>query len=751
MQSTRQRLVAPLVLLALTIGVHWKILLTRQYAPFDSPDLAYQVAPWLQVQASEFHQHHWPLLWDPYIMGGHPLLGQAQPGVLFPLNWALFAVPLHRGFIREAAINWYIALIRYIASLAMYALCRDLGRSRIASIFAGAAFAFSGYIGFTGWPQMLNGAILAPLVILFSLRALRGERPFWSAAISGAWLGLSWLSGHHQIPMFVTLAVSAIWIFHIARPQPRRGRIQRIGLFTALLVVMIMGSAAQTFPAYSYGHDVLRWVGAAHEVGWNDVVPYSVHHTFALEPFAVLGIFIEGLFTHSNPFVGITVFILAISGVAMAWRSSAVKILGGLAIGGLLFAFSDYTILHGIVYALIPMVEKARDPATAAFIFHLGVCTLSAFGLDAVLDPEALKSAWFRRAMIACGSIAILLWICLIVVYGFNAPVGLRTSSIALTALAAALIVCILHAVRQPGNGSGGASALEPKTAAILLVCVMMLEIGGMPLRDLANRDLGQKFWSVLSRDRDLAGYLKSRPGPFRVDVNSDDVPYNFGDWYGLEGYWGYLASAPRSLLQIMNEPRARALLGVHYLVAKKPDRGAGCVLASDDATGIRVFEMPLSMPRAWIVHNATQVSSPDQIRNALINPSLDLAQSTFLLGAMPSPMENCAGDSVQVMREEPQFVTVEANLNCRGMVIVSDSYSKDWTATVDGKRAPLYAAYSIIDGIAVDPGAHRIELRYRPVSFYLGASLSIASWLVIAAMWFRNRRRLSSEPLPNG
>jgi hypothetical protein len=746
MQSVRQRLVAPLVLFALTVGVHWKILLTRQYAPFDSPDLAYQVAPWFQVQASELHKHHWPLLWDPYILGGHPLLGQGQPGVVFPLNWALFAAPLRRGFLREAALNWYVALIRYIAALAMYALCRDLGRSRIASIFAGAAFAFSGYIGLTTWPQMLNGAILAPLVLLFSLRALRGEKPLWSAAISGAWLGLSWLSGHHQIPIFVTLAVSAIWIFHIARPQPRRERIERAGLFAVLVAVMIMGGAAQTFPAYSYGHDVMRWVGATSPVEWNNVVPYSVHDMFALEPISVLGILMEGIYTNSNPFIGITVFIVAISGIAMAWKNGVVKILCGVAIGGLLFAFSSHTILHGIIYSLVPMVEKARDPAMAIFVFHLGVCALSAFGLDAVLDPAAARSDWFRRAMIACGGVAILLWLFLIVVYGFNAKPGIRTSSLALTALAAVLIAAILGALRR--SSTGETSAMPPRNAAVLLLCVMMMEIGGMPLRDLSNSDLGQKFWSTLSRDRNLAGYLKSRPGPFRVDVNSDDIPYNFGDWYGLEGYWGYLASAPPALLRIMNEPRARALLGVRYLVAKKPDRGAGRALASDDATGIKVFEMPAPMPRTWVVHSATQVSNPDETWRALTSPSLDLAQSTFMLGAIPAPMESCTGDAAQVMREEPQFVAIEANLNCRGMVIVSDSFSKDWTATVDGKRAPLYAAYSIIDGVAVDRGAHRIELRYRPVSFYLGASLSIASWLMIAAMWFWNRRRRSPAAL---
>src|SRR5580704_5758911 len=150
----RERFIAPLVLLALTIGVHWKILLTNQYSAFDAPDFANQVGPWFQAQAAELHLGHWPLLWDPYIMAGHPLLGQAQPGVVFPLNWILFAVPLMRGVLRESAINWYIAIIHFIAAMSMYALCRDLKRSRAASIFAGAAFAFGGYVATTGWPQM---------------------------------------------------------------------------------------------------------------------------------------------------------------------------------------------------------------------------------------------------------------------------------------------------------------------------------------------------------------------------------------------------------------------------------------------------------------------------------------------------------------------------------------------------------------------------------------------------------------------
>jgi hypothetical protein len=737
--------------------VHWKILLTRQYAAFDSPDLAYQVTPWLQVQAAELRKGHWPLLWDPFVLGGHPLLGQAQPGVVSPLNWLLFAAPLSHGFIRDQSIHWYLALIHFIAAMAMYALCRDLKRSRAASIFAGAAFAFAGYVGTTGWPQMLNGAIWAPLVILFSLRALRGERALLNAGLSGGFLGLSWLSGHHQIPIYVTLAVSAIWIFEIAKKQPARARIERAALFAALMIVMLMAGAAQTFPAYSYGHDVVRWVGSAHEIGWKERVPYSVHDLFSLWPVSVLGIFIDGIYSHSNPFVGLTVFLMAICGVALAWKHSAVRILLGAAVGGLLFAFSDATILHGIVYSLVPFVEKARTDAMAVFIFHLGVCTLSAFGFDAivnhaVLDRAMPQSVWIRRITIACTGVALLLWLYLFCVFAAKVPPGLRASSTAMTAIAAVLIICILHAARPGPNGP----AFPLRTAAILLIGVMMLEVGPVPFRDLSNVDIGQKYWSSLSRDPEIARFLRSRPGVFRVEVNSDDVPYNFGDWYGIETYWGYLASAPVSLMRIMAEQRTKELLGVQYLVAKAPARGAGPEVFSEPATGIKVFEMPPTMPRAWVVHNATRVPQPALVDPTLTDPRFDMAHATFLLDQAPPQMEDCSGDRATVNQEDPEYIVVEARMNCRGMVIVGDSYSKDWVATIDGNRVPLYAAYTIIDGIAVGAGEHRIELRYRPVSFYLGASLSVASVLLILAMWWFTRRearqhgaRLHSSDLP--
>lgn len=721
----KARFLAPLILLALTIGVHWKTLLTHQYEEFDSPDLTLQVAPWLQAQAVQWH-HHRPMLWDPYQVGGQSLIGQAQPGAAYPFNWLLFLAPLKHGFIRGVSLNWYLALIRFMAALACYGLCRDLGRSRAASILGASAFAFGGFLATTAWPQMLNGAVWAPLVFLFSLRALRGERPLVNSIVSGAFLGVAWLSGHHQIPIYTALAISGVWVYHIAR----RRHIERLLCFAGLVITMVLVSALQTFPAYSYAQSSVRWVGASHELTWDQPVPHSVHDEYSLYPESILGVFLQSLDAHSNPFVGIVVLALAILGVALAWEVFAVRLLAAVALGGMIYAFSGATILHGIVYGLVPFVDKARNAAMAVFIFHLGICVLAAFGADALV--EHAQSAWVKRVMIGCAAVAIAIWIFEAAVLSFHTPVAARVSPIAVTGLVALLFIALLNALRT--------GTIQTRSAPVLLIVLVMLEIGSLTQADLANRDQGFRYWNLLSRDPDLAAFLKGRPGPFRADFKEDDVPYNFGDWYGVESYMGYVASAPQAFIRVQGDARAHDLFGVRYYVGKQPPH-AGLTEIFSSAAGIKVFESATAMPRAWSVHETFPIHNLDELGPHLNHPSLDFNRTVLLVGAPPA-LESCSGDRVRLLRHDARRAALDVDMNCRGMVVLGDGYSKDWIATVDGKRAPLFAAYAVIRGVVVERGHHEIGMRYRPMSVYVGGALTGVSMFAVGLVWLFARRR---------
>src|SRR5262245_11590530 len=97
-QSRWRDALTPLVLLLIVIAFFWKLILTNQYSWLQWPDLAWQVLPWFQYQAVQFHHHVFPI-WDPYQFGGQSLIGQDQPGLAYPINWILFSLPLRDGHI----------------------------------------------------------------------------------------------------------------------------------------------------------------------------------------------------------------------------------------------------------------------------------------------------------------------------------------------------------------------------------------------------------------------------------------------------------------------------------------------------------------------------------------------------------------------------------------------------------------------------------------------------------------------------
>jgi uncharacterized membrane protein YfhO len=118
----------------------------------------------------------------------------------------------------------------------------------------------------------------------------------------------------------------------------------------------------------------------------------------------------------------------------------------------------------------------------------------------------------------------------------------------------------------------------------------------------------------------------------------------------------------------------------------------------------------------------------------------MDLRRQTFLLEP-PPPMEACAeADSVRLTRHNSGRVTIEADMGCRGMVILGDSYFPGWVAAVDGRRAKIYEAYTAVRGVVVEKGRHTIEMRYLPVSVFAGLLMTLTGAVGAAFLSWRAR-----------
>lgn len=706
----------PALLLLICICFFWKLILTNQYTWLAGPDAANQVLPWYQFEAGEWHHGEFPL-WDPYLWGGQPLLAQGQPGAAYPPNWLLFLAPLRRGWIAQQALHWYWVLIHFQAALFCYWLCRDLKRSRSASLLAGLVFAFGGFVGTNGWPQMVNGAVWAPLILLFFLRAMRGERPVSSSAWAGAFLGIAFLSGHHQIPVFLGLTMGGLWLYYLlANRDEWRSHVKLLFIFYLFAVLL---ASFQALPTYQYGKLSVRWVGTETPAGWRDTVPYFIHQRYELYAESLLGIVVPGLYRNSDPYVGLAALTLALFGVIAAWRERMARLFAAIALGGLLFSLGHNSVFHGILYAVVPMVEKARNPSMASFIFHFGLCVLIAFGIDNY--ELSGKSATRRAVVLLCGFSALtaaMIWFS----HTAKIPVDDRMGAVLLAGL---LLAATLAA------WSGG--RISHRAGVLCAGLLMLFELGNTTTYGYPARAQGNPYLQNLAEHADIATFLNDQVGPVRVEINEADIPYNFGDWYGIDHFGGYLASLTENVNRVQGNLRARTMYGVNFYVGKQPLR-PGQVELFTGASGIKVYRNPEAYPRAWIVHKAESIVRDDQITARLDDPGFDPRRGVFVKGPAP-PLAGCpesgaADETALLAQRRSGYVILDVSLKCRGMVIYSDTFFPGWEAAVDGRPAALYEAYGFLRGVAVDAGSHRIEMRYRPAAVYAGAALSLAGLL---------------------
>ena len=704
-ESRNRVRIAALLFLAVA-GYYWKLTLTRQFEWMNGNDLAEQVLPWFTLQAREWHAGRFPL-WDPYLWTGQTLFGQAQPGAAYPLNWILFLLPLENGQIASWALASYYVAIHLMAAGFCYLFCRSLGRSRTACLAAGLIFSLSGFLGNTPWPAMMNGAVWIPLVFLFQLRASRGARPAANAALSGMFLGIAFLSGHHQIPMFTAVAWIGVWIYLLARNR------RLLPAAAAALLFAALSGAMQTLPAYEYGRLAKRWVRAPEPVTWSQPVPYSVHAYYALKAFSLFGIVFPGVHAHFDPFLGVVAFSLALFAVTALWRDARVRLLAALALAVVLYALGHNSVFQGALYGIIPELDKARSPSAAMVLFQFAAAALAAFGIDELAASWSARGTW-----ILAGFGALTLAIAEAMIFG-NKLTFPADDRIILTAVIALAAAALFAAWRR--------QALTGTQARVLLVLLLLLELGNTGQYNLADRsDRDQMQWlDKIKGNGDIAGYLRKQPGFQRAEVAQGAFAPNWGVLHGVEMHGGMGASVPVNVLESeFFGLTGRRMYGVAYTIAATPQPDAGDEVFAG-ASGMKVYRRD-AFPRAWAVHELVRVPNTGE-GNILVSQDPGSFRRKAHMEGPPPPVEPCAApDTVQLIEHAPDRLAIRAEMACDGMVVLSDAFYPGWRARVDHRPAEIHQVNGAMRGVAVPRGTHTVTMRYRPVSVYLGAALTL-------------------------
>jgi hypothetical protein len=160
-----------------------------------------------------------------------PLAGELQP--------ASFFLPFTFLFLLPEGLLWQKICMQVIAGMGTYALLRELGLSRLASLLGGALYALNGTISWSPGPAAVYcGLAFLPLQFLGVEIARKVTKGPLSVIVFGLAIGWSLLAGFPESPYIGGLLVLAWAIYRFFTTGQERWRIvRRTGFAEAALCI----------------------------------------------------------------------------------------------------------------------------------------------------------------------------------------------------------------------------------------------------------------------------------------------------------------------------------------------------------------------------------------------------------------------------------------------------------------------------------------------------------------------------------
>jgi hypothetical protein len=163
------------------------------------------------------------------------------------------------------------------------------------------------------------------------------------------------------------------------------------------------------------------------------------------------------------------------------------------------------------------------------------------------------------------------------------------------------------------------------------------------------------------------------------------------------------------------------------------------------DAAGSMVYsyKLPVQNPLAWVA-SAIVKAPPDQALATVLDARFDPTRvaiadtsardiAAVLLQTLPAP----AVSHVRVTSYAPGAIdlSLDQPTNAGQALVASENYFPGWTATVDGKPAPVGRMNYNLIGVALPQGARVIQLRFDDVAYEKGKRVTIVALLLATAL----------------
>jgi hypothetical protein len=162
--------------------------------------------------------------------------------------------------------------------------------------------------------------------------------------------------------------------------------------------------------------------------------------------------------------------------------------------------------------------------------------------------------------------------------------------------------------------------------------------------------------------------------------------------------------------------------------------------LGEQFASSLKLFKNNQVIPRVLFLPEAKVVEDEEAAFKRLIALEF-LPTKTVILEKQPSNLPpQFTGILDDFRKQNPVTITsyqntqviIEADVKSHGFLVLSDINYPGWKAQVDGNQQEILQANYLVRALELEPGTHTIRFYFDPLSFRLGAAISIITLTII-------------------
>ncbi|MBZ0274390.1 YfhO family protein [bacterium] len=725
----------------------------------QSPDLTDVLdfyLSWQSYAIQEVRHGRFPH-WNPLVLGGTPLHGINEQGLLYPPNALYLILPMDQTLAILAFAH------AFIAGFGFFLLLRAFGRSVTASILGAVVFAYGGFMLETIFdPPMHHTIAWLPVTLLLGRRLVERPDARRAAALT---LGFSaiMLAGNLKTGVIVFLTWGVFFLIDLLEKRAGIARARAIGWAGVAASLAAAIGAAQILPTMGFlsrtDYEEPAALLIRDHIPWVDVAGAIFPGFGAVKPLSMSTY--PDFWSHQTlAYTGSTIVLLAAAGLAARRRPRHLAI----ALFGLVMLLVALGTPLAWPYLHTPLLKSVALSRGLLLIPLAAIVILGAAGFDEIgaPTPRQRKKA-MGRVLIAAGLIAA------VAIYidavrpmpGQGIEID-RPLAFGAVATAVALVLLMARA-RHPD------SRVLP-FVILIFVAANILRSGLPVVPDNPPGDIFPPTPITDAMRADTSVFRFARFDPDPPGRYSNIFPPDTGMGYNLADAAGYLSVIIDSYAavwdriekgsyvnQIWNirvrELRSRDslrspwvdMLNIKYILSRTPIDAPGYTFVRRD--GVYLYRNDNALPRATFFSGARIEPDDQAAAGQLDAKSFDPRRSLVLVCPEPvqAPPETMTGSGAQFIVNITNHVSTSVDMRVDapspGFVLLTDVWDSRWEATVNGQSAPICRAQGAFRAIPVGPGDNEIRVAYVPRSFRRGLAVSAMGLGIVALLAFGGRR----------